>query len=219
MIFKKMYITIIIIIAILSGMNDSDFEKYQKLEVKNVASIKKSDLPSEFSDEAFWTVDEFIRKTRDIDYEILLFFDYKTGEILKCKIGEVNKVKLEFEEGEFKNNTVASIHNHHKSVYSPPSPKNFSIFRRDFENYELIAGCNELWILKGKIKDEKLYFELKIVSESLFNHALNYSKSKREKIEEIENLCDNLYGNLLLKYIINKNIHKIQLSKMEYKND
>lgn len=72
-----MYITIIIIIAILSGINDSDFEKYQKLEVKNVASIKKSDLPSEFSDEAFWTVDEFIRKTRDIDYEILLFFDYK----------------------------------------------------------------------------------------------------------------------------------------------
>ena len=62
MIFKKMYITIIFIIALLSGIDESDFEKYQKLEVKNVASIKKSDLPSEFSDEAFMTVDEFIRR-------------------------------------------------------------------------------------------------------------------------------------------------------------
>lgn len=36
---------------------------------------KKSDLAPEFSDKSFEVVDEFIRKTIDLDYKILLYFD------------------------------------------------------------------------------------------------------------------------------------------------
>ncbi|MEE0934635.1 MAG: hypothetical protein U0L42_03085 [Methanobrevibacter sp.] len=216
-----MILRIIFLIIILSVINrtDNDLEKYLKLGITSSASIKKSDLPSEFSDNAFKVVNEFIQKTIDLNYEILIFFDYDSGEILQCKIGEINKVKIELKENEFNGHNVASIHNHHKSVYTPPSPQNFSIFQRNFEDYELIAGWNGLWILKGKVKDEKLYFELKIISKSLFNLAFNYSKTKSENIQEIEDICDEKYGYLLSTYINNKNINKIQLNKKEYKYD
>ena len=46
-----------------------------------------------------------------------------------------------------------------------------------------------------------------------------YSKAKNENIHEIENNCDEQYGNLLSNYINNKNIHEIQLKKKEYKYD
>ena len=176
-------------------------------------------MPQDFSDKAFEVVDEFIRKTVDINYEILLYFDYITGEILKCKIGEKNRIKLDFEENELKKHQIASIHNHPKSVYSPPSPQNFSIFKRKFEDYELIAGEDGLWILKGKLKNEKIYLELKMISKYLFDLALTYSKTKSENIQEIENICDKEYGKLLLNYINNKNINEIQLTKKEYNHD
>ena len=207
------------IMLMISDVTDNDLEKYLKLETSNAASVKKSDLPSEFSDEAFKVVNEFIKKTIDLDYEILIFFDYNSGEILQCKIGKINKVKIELKENKFKGHNVASIHNHHKSVYTPPSPQNFSILQRNFEDYELIAGWNGLWILKGKVKDDKLHFELKIISKSLFNLAFNYSKTKSENIQEIEDICDEKYGYLLSTYINNKNINKIQLTKKEYEHD
>jgi hypothetical protein len=53
-------------------------------------------------------------------------------------------------------------------MYSPPSDTNFGIFLRDFEDYELIAGNNCLWILKGKLNDEKLVEELRKKSFTLF---------------------------------------------------
>ena len=214
--FKKIFLMMILVLMLIK---QTDCEKYVKLKLNDAPLIKKSDLPPEFSDEAFKVVDEFIRKTIDLNYEILLYFDYTTGEILKCKIGEINKVKIELKENEFKGHNVASIHNHHKSVYTPPSPQNFSIFQRNFEDYELIAGWNGLWILKGKVKDEKLYFELKVISKSLFNLAFNYSKTKSENIQEIEDICDEKYGYLLSTYINNKNINKIQLTKKEYEHD
>ncbi|WP_406531431.1 hypothetical protein [Methanobrevibacter sp.] len=127
-----------------------------------------------------------------------MYFDYITGEILKCKIGEKNRIKLDFEENEFKKHQIASIHNHPKSVYSLPSPQNFSIFKRKFEDYELIAGEDGLWILEGKLKNEKIYLELKMISKYLFDLALTYSKTKSENIREIENICDKEYGKLLL---------------------
>ena len=79
-----------------------------------------------------------------------MYFDYITGEILKCKIGSETKVELKFEENEFNGKHVASIHNHTKDMYTPPSDKNFAIFSRKWEDYELIAGINGLWILKAK---------------------------------------------------------------------
>lgn len=46
---------------------------------------KNQILPSEFSDEAFKVVDEFIRKRIDLNYEIVIFFDYITEKYLNAK--------------------------------------------------------------------------------------------------------------------------------------
>lgn len=212
-------IIFLIIMLMIIDVTDNDLEKYLKLETSNSASVKKSDLPSEFSDEAFKVVDEFIRKTIDLDYEILLLFDYITGDILKCKIGEKNIVKLNFKDNEFSKHNIATIHNHTKEMYTPPSDKNFGIFSREWEDYELIAANNCLWILKGKINDDTLTFELKINSRILFNMTLDYFSKRYSNTKEKNNRIDEEYGNLLKNYINNKNINKLQLIKREYSND
>ncbi len=56
--------------------------------------------------------DLYLIKIINLNYEILLLFDYKTGEILKYKIGEKNIVKLNLKDNELSNHNVASIHNH-----------------------------------------------------------------------------------------------------------
>lgn len=199
--------------------NLTDCKKYEKLELKDVPSIKKSDLPLEFCEESFEINDAFIKKTSGLKYEILLYFDYITGKILKCKIGSKTNVELEFEENEFKGKHVASLHNHTKDMYTPPSDKNFGIFSRDWEDYELIACGDCLWVLKGKLKDEKLTFELKIISNILFNIALENATKMHQNQDTIDDQCDEQYGNLLSKFINDKNISKIQLEKREYDHD
>ena len=159
--FEKIILIIAHLISRITNDNDRNCEKYYKLEINEIGSIKKSDLPPEFSNEAFRIVDEFIRKTIDLEYEILLVFDYITGKIIKCVIGSETKVELKFKDDEFEGKHVATIHNHTKDMYTPPSDKNFGIFSRKWEDYELIAGFDGLWILKGKLKDDKLTFELK----------------------------------------------------------
>lgn len=203
----------------ISDVADNDLEQYLKLETSNVASVKKSDLPSEFSDKAFKIVDEFIRKTIDLDYEILLLFDYTTGDILKCKIGSENNVEIQYNDDEFNGRHVASIHNHTKDMYTPPSDKNFGIFSRDWEEYELIAARNCLWILEGKLKNETLTFELKMNSRILFNMTLDYFAERYSTEKEKNDKIDEEYGNLLKNYINNKSINKLQLLKREYSND
>ena len=137
---------------LLSLLNSkSDFKKYDKLKINDVASIKIEDLPEEFGKEAFKTIDEFIKKTAYLNHEWLLYFDYKTGEILRCIEGKKDNVELKFKDGEFEGHQVASIHNHPSDVMSPPSGKNFGILFREFEDYELIASRKELWILKFKL--------------------------------------------------------------------
>ena len=213
----KIILTILSLISPITG--ESDCQKYEKLEINDVPSIRKSDLPSEFGDVAFEVVDEFIRKTIPLNYEILLFFDYITGEILRCKIGTESSVELQFNDGEFDGKHVASIHNHTKDMYTPPSDKNFGIFLRNWEDYELIAGIDGLWILKGKVKDKKLCFELKFISNLLFNMALEDAVKTTENIKDRETICDENYGILLSKYINNKNLNEIQITKRGYKND
>jgi hypothetical protein len=99
---------------------NSDFEEYIRLKNNNSISIKKQDLPQDFSEKAHDIVLDFIGKTRDLDYEWLLYFDYITGDILRCVKGKSDNVNLVFEDGEFENNYVASIHNHPSDVLSPP---------------------------------------------------------------------------------------------------
>ena len=70
------------------------------------------------------------------------------------------------------------------SLLNYPSDKNFGIFSRDWEEYELIAASNCLWILEGKIKNKTLTFELKINSKILFNMTLDYCNERYSTDEE-----------------------------------
>ena len=109
---------------------------------------------------------------------------------------------------------MASIHNHTKDMYTPPSDKNFGIFSREWEDFELIAGINKLWILTSKLKDEKLTFELKTSSSILFRIALESASLKYQNQNEIDDECDELYGKLLSNYN-DKNINNIQLKQRD----
>ena len=99
-------------------------------------------------------------------------------------------------------------------MYTPPSDKNFGIFSREWEDFELIAGINKLWILTSKLKDEKLTFELKTSSSILFRIALESASLKYQNQDEIDDECDELYGKLLSNYN-DKNINNIQLKQRD----
>lgn len=200
--------------------DESDCEKYRKLKVHDVPSINESDLPSEFSKSAFRLIDKFIKKkTANLNYEILIFFDFITGEIVKCKIGIHDNVKLKFNDEEFKGKNIASLHNHPKNSFTPPSGKNFGIFLRKWKKFELIARNDGLWILEGKYLDEKLTKELQEESVKLFVSSLNYCLKKYSNKKEIDERCDYLYGARLSKYIKDKNMNGIQIAKKEYNHD
>ena len=189
------------------------------MKINDVDSIKPLDLPQEFDECAFKTVDEFIRKTSKLNYEWVIYFDYVTGEILKCGKGEINEVKIDFEDGEFEGHNVASLHNHPISAFSPPSGKNFGILTRDFEDYELIAGKDWFWIFKAKGNHDELLVEFNIASIKLFNLVRKYSNNFNLNVDMIEDICDVVYGDLLSKYITDKNINGIQLIKRMYGHD
>ena len=66
-------------------LKDQEFLKYCHLDVDwYIPSISSEDLPDEFSQKAVKLVDLFRRKTAHLSYECMLFFDYKTGEIIYC---------------------------------------------------------------------------------------------------------------------------------------
>lgn len=207
-----------IIVFLISKINlDENFEKYDKLELCDVPSIVPSDLPKEFSFSAFKTVDEFIRKTKNLDYEYLIYFDYCTGEILKCVEGIGEKVIAEYDINEFNGKHVASLHNHPDDVFSPPSGKNFGILLRDFEDFELIAGSDSLWILKAKGVNIGLNVELKVYADLLLDSCQDFCRKKYGDDSRALDVCDVMYGVMLSNYINDKNINHIQLTKMEYK--
>ena len=203
-------------ILTLLGSEDP-FGDYEKLKAEDTPSIRREDLPDEFSDEAFRTVDEFIRKTKNLEFECVMYFDYVTGEILKFAFGEIDNVKLSFEDDEFEDNYVESIHNHPSIVYSPPSGKNFGILLRDFEDYELVVGPNELWVLKAKGICPLLNVDLKYSSLMILDSCQEYSRKKYSG-PKTNDICDIMYGIMLSNYINDKNIHNIQLTKKEYRS-
>ena len=59
MTFRNLMICLIIF-AYCMLHSDSNFEEYEKLEKKNVGLIRKEDLQSEFSDDAYRTIVDFI---------------------------------------------------------------------------------------------------------------------------------------------------------------
>ena len=213
--FRNLIIYLIIFAFCILNV-DSDFGEYRKLEKKNVGLIRKEDLPSEFSDKAYRTIIDFIRKTKNLDYEWAIFFDYLTGEILRCAKGDGENVDMNFEDDEFEGYHVASIHNHPKDVLSPPSGKNFGILMRDFEDYELIVGFEFFWIFKAKGIHEDLLYPFNMFSDAAYIFSFRYCSNRYSDVEVIGKMHDILYGNELLKYINNKNIKDIQLTKKEY---
>ena len=215
MTFRNIIFSLIVLLTIMCNSN-SDFEEYQKLKNIKTISIKKEDLPREFSGKAYDTVLDFIEKTRGLNNEWLLYFDYITGEILRCVKGECDNVSLDFEEFEFDGHCVASIHNHPNNVLSPPSGKNFGILKRDFEDYELVAGFEYFWIFKAKGLHEDLIVDINNASEAAFISSFLHCTARYGEDEVFNRMQDIRYGAELSKYINNKNINDIQLIKKEY---
>ena len=214
MTFKKI---IFLIIFICSVLNDWGCGEYDNLEIfPDAPSIRKKDLPSDFTDNAFETVNDFIKKTFDLDYECLIYFDYGTGEILRFETGKFDEVKSDFDDGEFDDYHVASLHNHPSNVFSPPSGKNFGILTREFEDYELIVSRDGLWILKAKGTYEELVIEFNLASDTFFNSSFEKCSNRYHDDKLIDKMTDIMYGNQLLKYINDKNIKGIQLTMKEY---
>lgn len=134
-------------------LKDQEFLKYCHLDVDwDIPSVSSEDLPEEFDQKAVKLVDLFRRKTANIPYECMLFFDYKTGEIIYCFVEDNldGKIREEINEFYFEGKNVASIHNHPKGFLSAPSGKNFQILEIENEDYELICGHDEFWILEAK---------------------------------------------------------------------
>ncbi len=138
------------------------------------------------------------------------------GEILKCARGIKDNVKITFEEDEFEGHHVASIHNHSKDSLSAPSSINFGIFDRSFEDYELVAGFSSFWILKAKGVYDNLSNTVNISSAYISNYCLELCASRYSDDELIDKMHDIKYGSELLKYINDKIIYDIQLTKKEY---
>ena len=210
--FRTLIVYLIIFAFCLLNVG-SDFEEYKKFEKKNVGLIRKENLPSEFSDNAYRTIAEFIQKTKNLNREWAIFFDYFSGEILRWGMGDGENVNLDFEDDEYEGCHVASIHNHPKDVLSPPSGKNFGILMRDFEDYELIVGFEFFWIFKAKGIHEDLLYPFNMFSDAAYIFSFRYCSNRCSDVGIIDKMHDILYGNELLKYINNKNIKDIQLTK------
>ena len=213
---KNIWICIIFIVTLLLNVLNSD--EYDKLKKTSKKLIVQSDLPEEFGSQTLKLINDFIQKTQNLDYEIVMFFDYVTGEKLKIAFGKSNNVKIKFDKEEFKNKHVASIHNHLKSSYSAPSFKNFSILLRDFEDYELVASAKELWIFKAKCVNPLLNIVLKEHALHILTTSQEYCENNYDDDEAYE-ICDIMYGVTLSNYINDKNIDDIQLTKKEYKHE
>lgn len=188
-------------------IRDIDFMKYRHLPVNwDIEAVRNDDLPDEFSPDSVKLVDIFRRKTIDLDYEVMLIFDYKTAELIYCFVnnnGESNQILGSVDDDIFIERNIATIHNHPKGYASPPSAENFQILELEFEEYELVSSYDSLWILESKslISEEDIY-EIKNNIKELYDFSIS---------ENISN-HDEVYGNLLMKYI-NSSPFEIKLTR------
>ena len=78
-----------LLIPINLKIKDRDYYKYRHLEMNpHINSLTCEDLPHEFSQKAVRLVDVFRRKTVDLDYEVMLIFDYIAAEIIYCFVND-----------------------------------------------------------------------------------------------------------------------------------
>ncbi|WP_406533860.1 hypothetical protein [Methanobrevibacter sp.] len=191
-------------------LKDIEFMKYRHLPVNwQIRPVTGNDLPSEFSPKAVKLIDLFRRKTIGLTYEVMLIFDYKTGELLYCFVndfGESNEIYGNVDEEVFVGKHVATIHNHPKLYESALSSENFQILELEFEEYELVSSRNALWILKSKeMLPEKDIIEIK----NSITTLNDYSKMQSHDNERI-------YEELLLDYINNVRFN-IELTRRLFK--
>ena len=114
----------------------------------------------------------------------MLFFDYKTGEIIYCFVEDNldGKIREEINEFYFEGKNVASIHNHPKGFLSAPSGKNFQILEIENEDYELICGHDEFWILEAKgVFDKEIVEEFRDKAQFFYFHSINFEKMLKIK--------------------------------------
>lgn len=193
-----------------SKITDSEYAKYRCLPVNwSLPPITKEDLPDEFSVNAVKTVDMFRRKTIDLTYECMIYFDYKTGNIVSCSFSdknhpnEVNGIIYPYL---LKKMNIASIHNHPIQYGTPPSGKNFEMLSLEFEEFELISSREELWILESR---EKIFSddEIRKIRENIGNFYnslyldINFEFDEGYRVIEEFN---KRYGDFLLNYLNNK---------------
>ena len=200
-------------------MTDSEYGKYRHLSINwDISPITKEHLPDEFSQKAVETVDMFRRKTYDLNYECLIYFDIHSGNIVSCNFSDSGPDELNaviYPEC-LRDMNIASIHNHPPNYYSPPSGKNFEMLSKEFEEYEIISARNELWILESKemIFDEEKISEIrKNADESFESYFEEINVGLKEGYRVIDNV-DRNYGIFLLKYL-NKEFDNIKLMKVD----
>ena len=182
------------LIPIEAKVKDKEFARYRRLPINwSISPITKDDLSDDFSQKAINTVDMFRRKTYDLDYECLIYFDIHTGNIVSCNFSnnepyEVNAVIFPHC---LKGMHIASIHNHPHQYYSPPSGKNFEMLSNEFEEYEIISAKNELWILESK----EMIFVDEIVEEIRKNANKSFKSYLNEanvELKESYRIIDNV---------------------------
>lgn len=210
---------IILIIIVNLMLNVLKKNRYDELERTSSIYLRQEDLPCEFGGKALDVINDFIQKTHDRDYEVVMYFDYVTGEIIDYAFGEEKGVKIDFDDVDFKEKHIVSIHNHPPTVYSPPSDKNFSILLRSFEDYELVASVEGLWILKAIGINPILNMDFKFYAERILEICQEHCDKLYSDPIKADEVCDRMYGVSLSNYINDKNINDIQLTKREYSND
>ena len=197
-------------------IEDKDWIKYKSLKLNNhLESINPDDLPSDFCEDACKLVDEFRRKTADEKVEWMLYFDYKTGDVIYCWEGEIGKCGGDFKRVHFEGRSISSIHNHSRDYYSFPSPDNFDILENDFEDYEIIASRNAFWIVEFKgyvasIIREKFQTNLSIEFKKIENEIKLMYNDKFAIRHNIEYACSNY-----LQDCIDKTLGNIELNMLK----
>jgi hypothetical protein len=100
---------------------------------------------------------------------------------------------------------IASIHNHPKQFYSPPSGKNFQMLGFDFEDFELILSEEELWILESCeviFTDEEIE-KIRKKANDYFKQAYDEVNQDFEKGYQVADNVGNRYGDYLINYLNN----------------
>lgn len=166
-------------------------------------------MPGDFCKKACDLIGEFRRKTVNEKVEWMLYFDYRTGEVIYCWEGDKGKSGGFYNEIHFDSRNIASIHNHVKGYYSFPSPDNFDILENDFEDYEIITSINAIWIvefkgcIENKMRENFQYFLGINMNTIITNIKLIYDF-------DVDLIVEDVIGNYLLEEI-DKNINGIEL--------